>query len=62
MTVSPRGCASLEPDDPGHPNVFVHFFQFKEKGLAQPRIGNPYSYAIKQGQNGPMAIDLALAD
>jgi CspA family cold shock protein len=49
-------------DGGGQPDVFVHHTSFKAKGLRSLNQGDKVIYEIVQGEKGPRADEVALAE
>jgi cold shock CspA family protein len=60
-TANDKGFAFLKPDNPAIPNVFAHYREFRNSSLAEPKVGGRYSFTVKRGDRGPVAIELEAA-
>jgi cold shock CspA family protein len=61
VTVSTRGFAFLESQWPDAPNIFVHLKEFRKSQLAEPKVGDRFSYVVTIGDRGPVATELEAA-
>jgi CspA family cold shock protein len=57
----PRRGYGFVRDDAGT-DLFVHVSQLRQAGLSRLRRGQPLDFEVEEGQHGPQAVHLALAD
>jgi cold shock protein len=57
---SDRGFGFLELDDGGD-DTFIHITECRRNGIASLSVGDRVSFVIRDGRNGPAAVDVRLA-